>query len=125
MTGALVEAKEQDRGAITRAISDGAVQLLREYTGRGPTKARTIINEDMVTILLADTLTKGEQKLVELGRGARVLETRHEFQRVMRDELVRLVEVQMRREVIAFMSANHADPDLAVETFILAPAKDA
>jgi len=25
------------------------------------------------------------------------------------------------REVVAFLSANHADPDYAVETFILAP----
>ena len=119
-----MEATEQDGVAITRAISDGAVQLLREYTGRGPTKARTIVNEDMVTVLLSDTLTKGERKLVELGRAARVLETRHEFQLVMRDELVGVVEAHMRREVIAFMSANHANPDMAVETFILAPEKD-
>ena len=40
-------------------ISTVAVQLLREYTGRGPTKAKTHINEDVVTVLLADTLTTG------------------------------------------------------------------
>ena len=62
-----MEVTQQDRGTQTRAISDGAVQLLRDYTGRGPTKARTIFSEDMVTIVLADTLTKGERKLVGLG----------------------------------------------------------
>ena len=61
-----MEVTQQDRGTQTKAVSDGAVQLLREYTGRGPTKARTIFSEDMVTIVLADTLTKGERKLVEL-----------------------------------------------------------
>ena len=48
-------------------ISTATVQLLHEYTGRGPTKAKTVINDDLVTVLLADTLTKGERKLVETG----------------------------------------------------------
>ena len=118
-----MEATHADRGARTRAISDGAVQLLREYTGRGPTKSRTILGEDMVTIVLADTLTKGQRKLVELGGERRGLDTRQEFQRAMRDDLVALVEDQVQRKVIAFLSANDADPDLAVETFMLAPEK--
>lgn len=45
-------------------ISTAAVQLLHEYTGRGPTKAKTLINDDVVTLLLADTLTKGERNSV-------------------------------------------------------------
>jgi uncharacterized protein YbcI len=39
----------------------------------------------------------------------------------MRDELVALVEEQLGRKVIAFMSQNHIDPDLAVEVFVLEP----
>jgi uncharacterized protein YbcI len=106
-------------------ISTAAVQLLREYTGRGPTKARTLINDDVVTILLADTLTKGERKLVEGGHGDRVLQVRHDFQNVMRDELVAIVEDSLERKVIAFMSQNHIDPDLAAELFVLEPAQGA
>lgn len=37
---------------------------MSEYTGRGPTKARTYVNEDLVSVLLRDTLTKGERSLV-------------------------------------------------------------
>ena len=103
-------------------ISTATVQLLREYTGRGPTKAKTAINGDVVTIVLADTLTKGERKLVEAGRAERVLGLRHDFQNVMHDELVAIVEGQLERKVIAFMSQNHIDPDLAVEVFVLEPA---
>src|SRR5436305_10576450 len=40
-------------------IATSAVQVLHEYTGRGPTKAKTTIDESVVTILLADTLTTG------------------------------------------------------------------
>jgi uncharacterized protein YbcI len=102
-------------------ISTAVVQLLHEYTGRGPTKAKTVINEDLVTILLADTLTKGERKLVDNGLSDRVLQLRHDYQITMRDDLVAIVERQLGRTVIAFMSQNHIDPDLAIEIFVLEP----
>jgi uncharacterized protein YbcI len=106
-------------------ISTSAVQLLHEYTGRGPTKAKTLVNDNVVTILLADTLTKGERKLVENGHSDRVIDLRHDYQLVMREDLVALVEGQLDRRVIAFMSQNHIDPDLAVEVFVLEPVQDA
>jgi hypothetical protein len=43
-------------------------------------------------------------------------------QLIMRDDLVGIVERQLHRKVIAFMSQNHIDPDLAVEVFVLEPA---
>jgi uncharacterized protein YbcI len=104
-------------------ISMATVQLLREYTGRGPTQAKTTVDENMVTILLADTLTKGEAKLVANGRSDTVLELRHDYQQVMGDELIAIVERELDREVIAFMSQNHIDPDLAVEFFLLEPVE--
>ena len=102
-------------------ISTAAVRLLHQYTGRGPTKAKTILNEDLVTVLLADTLTKGERSLVAAGNTDRVLKLRHDYQLVMREDLIAIVEGQLDRKVIAFMSQNHIDPDLAVETFVLEP----
>ena len=45
----------QEEGGPGGTISTAAVKLLHEYTGRGPTKARLLINQDMVTIVLADT----------------------------------------------------------------------
>lgn len=78
-------------GNVAAEISRGAVQLLREYTGRGPTRARTEISHDSVLIVLADTLSKGEHRLAANGKADHVLRTRYEFQLVMRDELVALV----------------------------------
>jgi uncharacterized protein YbcI len=103
------------------AISDAAVKLCREYTGRGPTRSRTTINHNTVMILLGDTLTRGERKLVETGKEDRVLQLRHDFQMVMKDELIDAVERNVHRKVIAFMSQNHVNPDLAVEVFVLEP----
>ena len=115
--------ENQDDGprSVHSQICDAAVRLLREYTGRGPTKAKATINGDSVMVLLGDTLTRGERQLVATGKGDRVLQLRHDFQMVMRDELVEAVENAVGRKVIAFMSQNHIDPDLAVEIFILQP----
>jgi uncharacterized protein YbcI len=104
-------------------INKGVVRILRAYTGRGPTKARSVIDHNSVTILLGDTLTPGERRLVETGRADSVLRTRHDFQLVMRDDLVKVVEDAIDRKVVAFMSANHIDPDMAVEVFVLEPAE--
>jgi uncharacterized protein YbcI len=113
------------RGEIASRISAGAVRLLSEYTGRGPTKAHTIINRDSVSIILQDTLTKGERSLVAAERSDEVLRSRYAYQEVMGDDLTKLVEEAVDRTVIAFMSANHLDPDVAVEFFLLEPSDSA
>ena len=110
-----------DARSVNSQICDAAVRLLREYTGRGPTKARATVNGDSVMIVLGDTLTRGERQLAATGKAERVLQLRHDFQMVMRDELVEIVEKATGRKVMAFMSQNHIDPDLAVEIFILQP----
>jgi uncharacterized protein YbcI len=103
-------------------IATSAVQILHQYTGRGPTKAKTGINDSVVTILLADTLTTGERTLVDQGHADRVLQIRYDYQNAMRDDLIGTVERELQRKVIAFMSQNHIDPDLAIEVFVLEPA---
>jgi uncharacterized protein YbcI len=116
--------KEFEAGPRAAAISNAMVQLLHEYTGRGPTRARTTISEDLIVCLLADTLTKSERKLVDAGEDRLVLEERSAFQRLMREEAITAIESLSGRHVTAFMSNNHIDPDLAVETFVLAPRSD-
>jgi uncharacterized protein YbcI len=106
-------------GPLSLAISNLIVGLLREYTGRGPTKARTTIRDNVVVVVLEQTLTKGEQSLVTKGREDKVLDIRHEFQNAMRDECSKKVAELTGRTVVAFLSANHIDPDIGVEIFML------
>jgi uncharacterized protein YbcI len=113
------------KGSISAAISSAVVQLMREYTGRGPTKARTYIDEDLITVVLQDTLTMGERSLVRDGEADLVLTSRKAFQRTMSTQMIAAVERLSGRSVFAFLSDNHIDPDIAVETFVLAPIVDA
>jgi uncharacterized protein YbcI len=111
--------------SIPAQISDLVVRQMHAYTGRGPTRAWTSIDRDLVSVVLRDLLSTGERSLISDGRGQLVLDMRQAFQQTMRDELIIGVERLTDRRVIAFMSANHLEPDLAIESFILEPGDDA
>jgi uncharacterized protein YbcI len=117
---ASTEADQHSNGSsLPSAISTMIVKTLREYTGRGPMKARTTIRDNVVVVMLEQTLTKGEQSLAAKGRGEKVLEIRHEFQEAMREESSAKIAELTGRQVVAMLSANHIDPDLAAEIYVL------
>ncbi len=109
------------RESPTAAISKHVVRVTCEHTGRGPTKARTYLNDNIVTVVLKDTLTQGERSLVRHGLGELVLMTRNAYQGAMRHDLVNGIEEILGRKVTAFLSDNQIDPDVAVEVFLLTP----
>jgi uncharacterized protein YbcI len=111
----------RDDGRLSAAISQAIVRLLSESTGRGPTKARTTIDGDLVVVLLQNSLTPGERYLASTGRSQQVEDMRRAYQEAMSADCIAAVEDLTGRTVIAFMSANHIDPDLAAETFVLGP----
>ena len=107
-------------GSKSAAISNHVVRTMSDYTGRGPTKARTYLDDNVATVVLQDTLTKGERSLVNDGLDELVLKMRKAFQGTMRQEIVAGIEDILGRPVTAFLSDNHIDPDVAVEVFLLA-----
>ena len=111
-------------GSHGLAISNLVVRLLSEYTGRGPTKARTHFSDNLITVVVQDLLTKGERSLIRDGKADLVLETRRAYQLTMREDFTAGIEEITGRVVIAFLSANHLDPDIAIESFMLAPQND-
>jgi uncharacterized protein YbcI len=112
-------------GAARTAISDGIVQLLKEYYGVGPTQAKTYVLEDLVVCLLRGGFTRVEQTLLEGGRADAVVRQRMEFHEVMRDRFVGVIEQAIGRTVVGFMSGNQHDPDMICEIFVLAPVDGA
>ena len=122
---------EQLERATSATISTSAVKLLHEYTGRGPTKAKTSIRDNVVVCITMENMTKGERRLVDRGESEAVVTIRRKFQTTMRDDLVGGVELLTGRRVVSFLSDHDAVTDHAVEAFVLdgppathAPAED-
>jgi uncharacterized protein YbcI len=106
-------------GSLSADITKAVVGVFRDYTGRGPTKARTFLNENTVHVLLEDTMTTAERQLAEGGEEEFVLDLRRKFQRTMREDLVTAVEDLSGRKVAVFMSDSSIRPDMALESFVL------
>src|SRR5687768_5875771 len=99
------------------------VRLFKEQFGRGPTKARAAwAGPDVLVVLLEDTLTPAERKLVEMGEHERLRETRMFFQYASTVEFCRPIELLTGRKVRAFTSGLDTVADgLSIETFVLHP----
>jgi hypothetical protein len=66
-------------------------------------------------------LAAGQGRYAEGGRGPAVIQQRMEFQELMREHFVAVIERATGRRVIGFMSGNQQHPDIMCEVFILAP----
>jgi uncharacterized protein YbcI len=116
-----VKRTPQEHGDLLTAISQGMVALLKEFYGRGPTRAKTYFQDDLVVCLLRGGFSRVEQTLLEGGRSSSVIQQRMDFQDLMRERFVAVIEDAAGRRVIGFMSGNQQDPDIMCEVFILDP----
>ena len=115
-------AAERERhvgGEMNAAITRAVVRIHSQYVGRGPTRAQTFYRGPVVVTVMENAMTKAERSLVADGELDVVLGMRQKFQRTMKEELVREIERITGRKVVAFMSDNHVEPDLAAELFFL------
>lgn len=109
------------RGRLQAAISNEMVRLFAKHYGRGPTKARTVLVEDIVLVRMLDPFTIAEKTLIQMGRRDEVRSMRSAFQQEMGGEFTEVIERLTGRRVLSFLSDIHVDPDMAVEIFFLAP----
>ena len=114
---------ESDQKALgeTRArISNEIVRLQAEYYGKGPTKAKTYIVDDLVVVVLEESFTRAERTLVDRGEGEAIQHIRRRFQQQMAESFTSVVEQATGRRVRAFLSDTDTAQDVSVETFLLA-----
>ena len=105
------------------AIANTIVRLHAEYAGRGPTRARAHLAEDHVLVVLEDVFTTAERSLLRSGQGGEVKALRKALVEAMRGPAVAAIQDLTGRGVRAYISETHLDPELAVELFLLEPAK--
>ena len=106
-------------GGLLSAISNAIVGIHAECYGRGPTKAKTYINDNYVFTVLEDILTTVEQTLANNGEKALVREVRVSFQTATANRFVEAVEELTGRKVLAYQSQITFDPPIGFEMFAL------
>jgi uncharacterized protein YbcI len=114
-----IQSPPKTHGDVLTAISDGMVALLKEYYGRGPTRAKSYYEDDLVVCLLRGGFSCVEQTLLAGGRGSSVIQQRMDFQELMRERFAAVIESATGRQVVGFMSGNQQDPDIMCEVFVL------
>ncbi|HKG65507.1 MAG TPA: Na-translocating system protein MpsC family protein [Solirubrobacteraceae bacterium] len=107
-------------GRLLSAISNSIVAIIREHYGRGPMKAKTYVLDDLVVVVMRGSgFTALEQTIMDDDGADRVVAMRHEFQRLMAGRYTDAIAGLTGREVVAFLSQAHVEPDITIETFLM------
>jgi uncharacterized protein YbcI len=104
---------------LSRDVARAMVALFKEYVGRGPTHARAYVLDDVIVVMLQDTMIKAEKTLADEGEEDLVRGVRRVFQGKFGDEANEIIERLSGRKVLAFLSDHNVDQDIAIEAFVL------
>jgi uncharacterized protein YbcI len=115
-----VESGGSDRHSSVRAeISNAMVGLKKSFYGKGPTKAKTFLNDNYVFCVMEGGLTRNEETLIERRHEDLVRTYRLRFQEAMTDPTVEAVQRITGRSVIGYHSQIVFNPERAFEIFVL------
>jgi uncharacterized protein YbcI len=106
-------------GGVLAELSRTIVRLHKECFGKGPTKARSYWDEDVIVCVLADGFTPAEKTLIESGRGDLVREQRAAVHEAVKERFRSAIEGVVGRPVIAVMGATDEHAQTCSETFVL------
>ena len=116
----MAEGDRSSLGEMRATISKEIVRLQAAYYGKGPTRAKTYIVEDLVVVVLEESFTRAEKTLAERGEKDAIEHIRRRFQQQMADDFTSVVEQATGRKVRVFLSETNIEQDVSVETFLLA-----
>jgi uncharacterized protein YbcI len=108
-------------GPLNAAIANEIGKLIADFTGRGATRSRAFVDQDVVVCLLEDGATRAEVNLVAAGKAELVRQQRDALQRAQEAELVDAIERLTGRTVRTFISGSSTHGESSAELFVLEP----
>jgi uncharacterized protein YbcI len=109
--------KEEGGGLLLR-ISNEMVRAQKEFFGKGPTKAKSYMLDDMLIIVMRGGMTTAEKTMLDFGKEDQVREFRQLFENEMTERLTSKMEEITGRRIVNYQSQVMFDPDLIVEMFV-------
>jgi len=105
--------------AVLAQVADAVGGLYEELFGELPSGAKAYADDDLIICVLRGGLTPIERTLSSDGQRPAVRELRSAFHDAVAERFIETVERITGREVSAFMSQAHINPDLVIEVFVL------
>jgi uncharacterized protein YbcI len=115
------DGKKLSGGPLNAAIANEIGKLIADFTGRGATRSRAFVDQDVVVCLLEDGATRAEINLVAAGKAELVRQQRDALQRAQEAELVEAIERLTGRTVRTFISGSSTHGESSSEIFVLDP----
>lgn len=112
-------------GALNATLANELGKLIADFTGRGATRSRAFIDQDLVVCLFEDGATRPERNLVAASRSELVRLQRDALRRAMGPQLIEAVERLTGRSVRTFLSGTDEDGGSSIDAFILEPESKA
>jgi uncharacterized protein YbcI len=110
---------------LNAALANEIGKVIADFSGRGATRSRAFVDQDVVVCVLEDGATRAEINLVAAGKDELVRMQRDALQRAMASRLVATVERLTGRRVRRFISGTSEHGEDSVEVFILEEASTA
>ncbi len=108
-------------GSLLAAISNAMVRAMKQYYGKGPTRAKSYMIDNYLFVAMEGGLTVVEETLLRAGKHDLVREVRQTFQNEMTAEFTGQIEELTGRAVLTYQSQLTFDPHTQFEIFVLDP----
>ena len=112
------QGRTDDGGGLLARISNEMVRAQKEFFGKGPTKAKSYMLDDMLIIVLRGGLTTAEKTMLEFGQADQVRQFRQLFENEMTERLTGTMEQLTGRKIVNYQSQVMFDHDVLVEMFV-------
>ncbi|HEV2724244.1 MAG TPA: DUF2294 domain-containing protein [Thermoleophilaceae bacterium] len=110
--------EEEDGGALLARISNEMVRAQKEFFGKGPTKAKSYMLDDMLIIVMRGGMTTAEKTMLDFGHPDQVRQFRQLFENSMTERLTGKMEELTGRKILTYQSQILFEPDVVVEIFV-------
>ena len=109
---------EGEGQSLLSRISNEIVAAQKQFYGRGPTKAKSYMVDDLLFVVMRGGLLAAEETLIESDKEDVVRNFRQAFENEMTERLTDKIEDLTGRKVINYQSQILFNPDMVIEIFV-------